>query len=617
MSIAASIKASDVKVKICGITSVADANAAIQAGAGYLGFVFANSVRMVSPDQASAIIEGIERQGVTIVGVFKDQSVDEIIQTAQKCGLDMVQVHGDFSAGQLREIRELSGRPLMLAIYPLPELFDGGLALAVEAGADYLLLDARGLPFDWRLAEQALALDKPVFLAGGLTPELVALASRISQPYGVDVASGVESAPGEKDHGALRRFCAAAGAANEDDHNFAPRGRFGAFGQSHGGAYVPETLVPALEALEREYARACADPQFQRELDELLKNYAGRATPLYHAKRLSSELGAEIWLKREDLLHTGAHKLNNCLGQALLARRMGKRRIIAETGAGQHGVGTATVCALLGLDCVVYMGAEDVQRQAPNVQRMKLLGAEVRPVTAGTQTLKDATSEAIRDWVTNVNDSYYLIGSTVGPHPYPSMVRDFQRVIGIEARAQLLEQAGALPDSVIACVGGGSNALGIFHAFLYDREVALLGAEAGGEGLDGAHAATLTMGRPGVLHGALSYLLQDEQGQVSPVHSISAGLDYPGVGPEHSFLKDVGRAQYHAITDAEALAAFQQLARLEGILPALESSHALALAAKRAAEQPGSRILVNLSGRGDKDLGIVTKALGMTEEARP
>ncbi|MCC7478013.1 tryptophan synthase subunit beta [bacterium] len=615
------------KVKICGITNAADAALSLEAGAEYLGFVFANSPRMVSRESASEILASLDRSRFKAVGVFKDQSIDDIVAICGHCGLDIVQLHGDFSAADLALIRQRCARPLMLAVYPLPELYASGLELAREDSVDYLLLDARGLPFDWRLAEQAKALGKPVFLAGGLTPEIVRLACEVVQPYGVDVASGVEAGAGRKDPAAVRAFCRSVseataiasdrGTSGHAGHSFAPRGRFGAFGQSHGGAYVPETLVPALEALEREYQLAISDTGFQLELDGLLRNYAGRATPLYHAARLSSDLGAEIYLKREDLLHTGAHKLNNCLGQALLARRMGKRRIIAETGAGQHGVGTATVCALLGLDCVVYMGAEDVQRQAPNVQRMKLLGAEVRPVTAGTQTLKDATSEAIRDWVTNVNDSYYLIGSTVGPHPYPSMVRDFQRVIGIEARAQMLEQAGGLPDSVIACVGGGSNALGIFHAFLYDREVALLGAEAGGEGLDGAHAATLTMGRPGVLHGALSYLLQDTHGQVSPVHSISAGLDYPGVGPEHSFLKDVGRVKYHAVTDAEALAAFQMLARLEGILPALESSHALALAAKQASAQPGSRILVNLSGRGDKDLGIVTKALGLSGEVRP
>jgi len=387
-------------------------------------------------------------------------------------------------------------------------------------------------------------------------------------------------------------------------------GRFGPFG----GTYAPETLMPAIAELRDAYAAARRDPGFGDLLDRLLRDYVGRPTPLYYAPNLTARAGgAAIWLKREDLAHTGAHKINNALGQGLLAKRMGKRRIIAETGAGQHGVATATVCAMLGLDCVVYMGEVDIARQAPNVFRMKLLGAEVRPVASGSRTLKDATNEAIRDWVTNVETTFYIIGSVVGMHPYPMMVRDFQAVIGREARAQCLDQLGRLPDAVVACVGGGSNAIGIFYPFLPDQSVELVGVEAAGHGLaSGAHSASLVAGRVGVLHGSRSYLLQDDAGQVIEAHSISAGLDYPGVGPEHSYLKDAGRARYVAITDDEALDAFQTVCRAEGIIPALESSHAVAYALQLAAERPAHEaILVNLSGRGDKDLQTAAEALGV------
>jgi tryptophan synthase beta chain len=382
------------------------------------------------------------------------------------------------------------------------------------------------------------------------------------------------------------------------------KGRYGPYG----GQYVPETLMSALEELEGAWREAWMDPEFQLELKAQQHAFVGRPTPLYSAERLSAEFGgARIHLKREDLCHTGAHKLNNALGQALLARRIGKRRIIAETGAGQHGVATATVCARFGFECVVYMGREDMRRQAINVQRMRLLGAEVREVTSGTQTLKDATSEAIRDWVTNVGETHYIIGSAVGPHPYPEMVRDLQRVIGDEARDQYLAVEGRLPDAVIACVGGGSNAIGIFTAFIGDPEVALIGVEAAGAGVStGRHAASLVGGRPGVLHGAYTYLIQDEDGQVLPTHSISAGLDYPAVGPEHALLRDMERATYIAVTDEEAVAAFKLCSRLEGILPALEPSHALHYAGALGRELgPEGRILVCLSGRGDKDMESV------------
>ncbi|MCC6588734.1 MAG: tryptophan synthase subunit beta [Bryobacterales bacterium] len=380
------------------------------------------------------------------------------------------------------------------------------------------------------------------------------------------------------------------------------QGHFGPYG----GRYVPETLMTPLEEIEQAWLAARQDPTFHAELSDLLHNYAGRPTPLYHAKRLSESLGgAKIYLKREDLLHTGAHKINNCLGQILLARRMGKKRIIAETGAGQHGVATATVCALFGLDCTVYMGAEDMRRQRLNVFRMRLLGAKVVGVNAGSRTLKDAISEAMRDWVTNVSNTHYLLGSALGAHPYPVMVRDFHRVIGEEARAQMLEREGKLPDTVIACVGGGSNAIGIFHPFLKDQSVRLLGVEAGGRsGQLGEHAARFAGGSPGVLQGTRSYLLQDDNGQIALTHSVSAGLDYASVGPEHSLLHDLGHAEYIPCTDAQALEGAVTLARFEGIIPALESAHAVSEAIRRAPEHPGKTFLVCLSGRGDKDVDI-------------
>ncbi len=388
----------------------------------------------------------------------------------------------------------------------------------------------------------------------------------------------------------------------------------GHFGQ-YGGVFVAETLIGALDELKEAYAAAQRDPQFVAEFDYDLRHYVGRPSPLYHARRWSEVLGgAQIYLKREDLNHTGAHKINNCIGQAMLARRMRKPRVIAETGAGQHGVATATVAARYGMECVVYMGSEDIRRQAANVYRMKLLGATVVPVESGSRTLKDALNEAMRDWVTNVSNTFYIIGTVAGPHPYPMMVRDFQSVIGRESIAQMQEQCGRQPDAVIACVGGGSNAMGIFHPYIPVAGVRLIGVEAAGEGIaTGRHAASLTAGRPGVLHGNRTYLLQDQDGQIIETHSISAGLDYPGVGPEHAWLKDSGRAEYVGVSDAEALQAFHDLCRLEGIIPALESSHALAYASRLAPTLPQDRILlINLSGRGDKDMHTVAEKSGIT-----
>ena len=387
----------------------------------------------------------------------------------------------------------------------------------------------------------------------------------------------------------------------------------GYFGQ-YGGKFVPETLMPALSELETAYAEAMADTDFQAEFNRLCRDYIGRPTPLYPARQSSGKIGgAAILLKREDLAHTGAHKINNALGQGLLAKRMGKTRIIAETGAGQHGVAVASVCAMLGQECIIYMGSEDMRRQSPNVNRMKLMGAEVRPVMSGSRTLKDAINEAIRDWVSNVRDTHYLLGSVVGPHPYPMIVRDFQAIIGRETREQVLAAYSRLPDYLVACVGGGSNSIGLFHPFYNDKDVKFIGVEAGGKGVDTeAHSATLVKGRAGVLHGTHSYLLEDEHGQIKQTHSIAPGLDYPGVGPEHSFYKDSGRATYAAVTDEQALEGFKLLSVTEGIIPALEPSHAIYYAVKLAGELPKEKlIIVNLSGRGDKDLEIVTKALGM------
>ncbi len=388
------------------------------------------------------------------------------------------------------------------------------------------------------------------------------------------------------------------------------RGRFGAYG----GRFVAETLMPLILELEQAYREAQADPAFQQELDDFLKHYVGRPSPLYFAERLTEHLGgAKIYFKRDELNHTGAHKINNVLGQILLARRMGKKRIIAETGAGQHGVATATACARFGLECVVYMGEVDVERQQPNVFRMKLLGAEVIPVSSGSRTLKDALNEALRDWVANVEDTFYCIGTVAGPHPYPEMVRDFQAVIGREAKRQIMEAEGRLPDALVAAIGGGSNAMGLFHPFLDDEEVAMYGVEAAGRGLDtGEHAASITGGRPGVLHGNRTYLLMDEEGQITEAHSISAGLDYPGIGPEHAWLNDIGRVNYVAATDEEALEAFQLCSRLEGIIPALEPSHALAQVMKMAPGMSSEQIIImNMCGRGDKDIFTVARHLGV------
>ena len=610
-------------VKVCGLTRRQDALFAAEAGAAYLGVVLVpGTPRALSVAEARALLDGI---GVRKVVVMVNPTVDEALHAAATVGADVIQLHGE-------ETPEFMGRLGARGPWEIWKALRVSGASAVLEGLDRfgsaaqgILLDGwhprdrggSGTAFSWEEVEGIRGLFPAglrLIAAGGLNPENVHEAILRLAPHVVDVSSGVEAGPGIKDSGKIQALHSK---FEENRHrrgkvkveSMDSRGRFGVYG----GRYVPETLITALDELEAAYVRARADADFWSELEALLKDFVGRPTPLYRARRLEAEMETgPIYLKREDLNHTGAHKINNTLGQVLLARRMGKTRIIAETGAGQHGVATATACALFGLECIVYMGEEDVARQALNVYRMQIMGAEVRTVTSGTRTLKDATNEAIRDWVTTVGDTHYIIGSVVGPSPFPAMVRDFQSVIGREAREQILEMTGRLPGTVVACVGGGSNAMGIFHAFIEDPEVALIGVEAAGLGIDtGRHAASLTDGKPGVLHGSLSYLLQDDDGQVAPAHSISAGLDYPGVGPEHSHLKDTGRATYVSVTDAGALEAFHLLSRTEGIIPALETAHAIAYLRHLGSEtQAASPILVCLSGRGDKDVAHVARVEG-------
>jgi phosphoribosylanthranilate isomerase len=606
--------------KVCGITDEAGADAAVSAGANALGFIFyAASPRGTTPAVAARIAATLP-DSVLRVGVFVNASLEEMQTTREQAGLDIIQLSGD----ETPDLCSRLGGQVWKALRMLP---GSSLAEAEALAAPYaewtLLLDAgagdryggTGEVVDWNTAARLAARHRLV-LAGGLRPDNVAEAASKVRPWAVDVASGVEVEPGRKDKLKLRAFAAAlrpfrGDSTMTEEPKTSPdvHGRFGSFG----GRFVPETLMPALFELEAAHADAMQDSAFRQELDELLADFAGRPTPLYEAHRLAADLGGpRVWLKREDLLHTGAHKINNTIGQALLAQRMGKRRVIAETGAGQHGVATATVAARFGLECTVYMGEEDIQRQRLNVFRMRLLGAEVVPVSSGSRTLKDATNEAIRDWVTNVESTFYILGSVVGPHPYPAMVRDFQSIIGREVREQLAARGEAPPSLLIACVGGGSNAMGLFADWLGD-DVEMIGVEAAGYGLDsGEHAASLCRGKVGVLHGARSYLLQTDDGQVKRAHSISAGLDYPGVGPQHAQLRDSGRVNYTAVTDAEAVEALQLLSRREGIIPALESAHAIAELYKRARAGvlPGdARIVVCLSGRGDKDVEAMAEHL--------
>ncbi len=606
-------------LKICGLQSVEVLKSMINLPIDYIGFVFARSKRQVSGDQAAELAAVLQtwKSGKIpeSVGVFVNPSIEELAAILALTQLDIVQLHGTESPEFCREVREHFGVKVFKAFSVKPDgTRHGDLAFEDYDGAiDGLLLDTydphygggSGVAFAWDMAApyQLWAKEQgiPFLAAGGLHPGNIGQLLEFMSPDGVDVSSGVET-DGVKDLTKIKAFVERV-KGNMTHTKQVPdeHGRFGPFG----GRYVPETLMNALIELEESYRKFQDDPEFQAEIDYLLKQYSGRETPLYYAERLTEYLGgAKIYLKREDLNHTGAHKINNAIGQGILAKRMGKRKVIAETGAGQHGVATATVAALLGLECKVFMGEEDTKRQQLNVFRMKLLGAEVVPVLSGTRTLKDACNEALRYWVSNVHDTFYILGSATGPHPYPMMVRNFQRIIGDETRRQILEAEGRLPDMLIAAVGGGSNAIGMFYPFVEDSDVKLVGVEAAGRGVETEyHAATMTKGTKGVFQGSMSYLLQDAFGQVQPAHSISAGLDYPGIGPEHSYLKDIERARYYPITDREALDALQLLSRQEGIIPALESAHAVAQAVKLAPEMSKSELIVIcLSGRGDKDV---------------
>ncbi len=603
-------------IKICGLQSVEVLKSMIRLPLDYVGFVFARSKRQVNADQASELVKVLREwksaRAPKSVGVFVNPEMSELAEITSRVGLDIIQLHGAESPEFCREAGSRLGVQVIKA-FSVQEngTLHGGMNIEDYAGVVRgVLLDTydpvygggSGVTFTWEkaLPYQLWAREQgiPCWIAGGLHTDNVAELIMKMNPDGVDVSSGVET-DGVKDLNKITAFVERVKgkmAQVPDEH-----GRFGPFG----GRYVPETLMNALIELEESYKKFKDDPDFQAEIAYLLKQYSGRETPLYYAERLTETLGgAKIYLKREDLNHTGAHKINNAIGQGLLAKRMGKKKVIAETGAGQHGVATATVAALLGLECKVFMGEEDTKRQQLNVFRMKLLGAEVIPVLSGTRTLKDACNEALRYWVSQVEDTFYILGSATGPHPYPMMVRNFQRIIGDETRRQIMEAEGRLPDMLVAAVGGGSNAIGMFYPFIEDTSVQFVGAEAAGLGVDTEfHAATMTKGSKGVFQGSLSYLLQDEHGQVQPAHSISAGLDYPGIGPEHSYLKDIKRASYYPITDKEALDALQLLSRTEGIIPALESAHAVAQVMKMAPEMSREQIIVIcLSGRGDKDV---------------
>ena len=611
-----------VLAKVCGVMTPRDAVVTGEAGADFMGVILSPGYsRSVEPEQALAVYAaGRGRR----VGVFVDAAAGDVVRLARELGLDVIQLGGSEAPGTVARIGGAGGWRVWKTVHAR-----AGVSMAAAAGlyaevADGILVDSwdpgrpggTGRAFSWAGVGREVreAIGSATFIAaGGMNPDNAGAAVEALAPDVLDVSSGVESVFGAKDPGKTRAFVRAVQLADNPSRrrtrvsgSLVQAGRYGPYG----GRYVPETLIPALDELTEAYARAMADPAFLAEVDHLSADYVGRPTPLYRARRFEAEAGiAPVYLKREDLNHTGAHKINNTVGQALLAKRMGKPRIIAETGAGQHGVATATACALFDLECVVYMGTEDVERQSLNVYRMELLGAEVRPVESGTRTLKDATNEALRDWVTNVGDTHYIIGSVVGPHPFPEIVRDFQAVIGREARRQILEVEGRLPASVVACVGGGSNAMGMFHAFVGDEGVALIGVEAAGYGIGSGHSsAPLCEGRPGVLHGSLSYLLQDADGQIAPAHSVAAGLDYPGVGPEHSQLKDTGRAMYVSVEDGAAERAFRALPGLEGIIPALETAHALAYVVEAGRRgEIEAPVAICLSGRGDKDVVHVSR----------
>ncbi|TVP84639.1 MAG: bifunctional phosphoribosylanthranilate isomerase/tryptophan synthase subunit beta [Alkalicoccus sp.] len=604
-------------IKFCGTRSEEDYKAALRSKADFIGFIFADSKRKVSASQVKSWKTSNAPGSKKLIGVFVNESPEIIKKTALQAGIDSIQLHGSETPDEVKNLKEETSLTIFKTIHHSSEaleqmrLFEGfvdGYVIDTKTPAGW---GGTGTSFDWEAvpAYTKEAAEQNVFclIAGGITPDNIKDLLAF-EPHGIDVSSGIET----DERNDERKMMIMSEAAKKSYQAPDALGRYGSFG----GKYVPETLMYALEELEEAYKSIKEDEQFHNDLWKELSEYSGRPTAVTYAERLTEHFGgAQIYLKREDLNHTGAHKINNALGQALLAKKMGKNQIVAETGAGQHGVASATVAARFGMSCKVFMGAEDMKRQELNVFRMRLLGAEVIEVTSGGKTLKDATNEAIRHWVANVEDTFYLIGSVVGPHPYPMIVRDFQSVIGAESRRQLLERTGKLPDEVVACVGGGSNAIGMFYPFLEDEKVKLTGVEAAGKGVETSlHAATLSKGRKGVLHGSLSYLLQDEDGNIIEPYSISAGLDYPGIGPEHAHLHETKRVNYVPATDSEAMAALQTLCELEGILPAVETAHALAHVEKAAPKMNKEEIiLVCLSGRGDKDVQTIQNVLEENE----
>ena len=593
------------KIKLCGLSRPEDIECANSLKPDFIGFVFyKKSKRFVDREKAKELKKLLDKD-IKAVGVFVDEDIDFVASLLRDEIIDIAQLHGNEDEKYIRKLQTLSGKPVIKAVRVTS---DEDIKTANDSPADFVLLDSGmggGKVFDWNLLKE---VKRDYFLAGGLTLENAEEAVQTLKPFAVDVSSGIET-DGHKDPEKMKQFVAAVREKGNIMNNNENPARFGI----HGGQYIPETLMNAVIELEKAYNHYKNDPEFNRELTELLNEYAGRPSRLYYAEKMTKDLGgAKIYLKREDLNHTGAHKINNVLGQALLAKKMGKTRLIAETGAGQHGVATATAAALMGMECVVFMGEEDTKRQALNVYRMRLLGAEVIPVTTGTATLKDAVSEAMREWTKRIDDTHYCLGSVMGPHPFPTIVRDFQAVISKEIKEQMLEKEGRLPDAVLACVGGGSNAIGTFYNFINDKEVRLIGCEAAGRGVDTYEtAATIATGKLGIFHGMKSYFCQDEYGQIAPVYSISAGLDYPGIGPEHAYLHDIGRAEYVPVTDEEAVQAFEYLAKTEGIIPAIESAHAISYAMKIAPTMSKDQIIViTVSGRGDKDCAAIARYRG-------
>lgn len=611
------------KVKMCGLYRPEDIDYANEVQPDYVGFVFyPKSHRVVTKEQARAYREALN-PSIRTVGVFVNEDPKTIIELLEEGILDVAQLHGDETEEDIQYLQAVCGKPVIKAV-KVRDRYD--VEAWLDSSADYLLFDngmGTGQAFDWSVLG---GIDREFFLAGGLQSENLTEAMEVVRPYALDISSGIES-----NRKKIRRRCAGSWTGRtvseqyrlkiqnkrriknqeerrEDKHM--SKGRYGI----HGGQYISETLMNELIHLEECYEHYKKDPEFNAELNKLLNEYAGRPSLLYYAGKMTKDLGgAKIYLKREDLNHTGSHKINNALGQALLAKKMGKTRLIAETGAGQHGVATATAAAFLGMECEIFMGKEDTNRQALNVYRMELLGAKVHPVTSGTMTLKDAVNETMREWSNRVEDTHYVLGSVMGPHPFPMIVRDFQSVISQEAKEQILKAEGKLPAAVVACVGGGSNAMGAFYNFIDDKDVELIGCEAAGKGVDTAlTAATIATGSLGIFHGMKSYFCQDEYGQIAPVYSISAGLDYPGIGPEHAYLHDIGRAQYVPITDDEAVDAFEYLARTEGIICAIESAHAVAQVRKIAKNySPDLSIIICLSGRGDKDVAAIARYRGV------